>query len=187
MGDYYNILIENCRIHDTKGGGIKVLSVDGADIRNITIQDIEMEHVDMPIFMRLGERRRTYRNAPRQAVGSIDKVTIRNITAVTRSLEESRVSPPAGIFITGTPNHTIGSVTLEDIDITLPGGGTKEHASLVVEEQETEYPEFVLFGPLPAYGLFARHIQRLNTRDLAFKTTSPDMRHEILIDGRTSH
>jgi len=59
-------------------------------VMNITIRDIEMENVDMPIFMRLGERRRTYRNAPRQPVGSIDQVTIRNITAVTRSLEESR-------------------------------------------------------------------------------------------------
>ena len=186
MGDYHNITIEHCRIHDTKGGGIKIFSVDGANIRNITVRDIEMENVDMPIFMRLGERRRTYRNAPQQSVGSIDQVTIRNITAVTRSLEESRVSPPAGVFITGTPNHKIGAVTLENIYITLPGGGTKEHTSLVVEEQETKYPEFSLFGPLPAYGLFARHIQTLNTKNLAFNTTSTDERHKILINGESS-
>ncbi len=183
MGDFENITIEDCIIHDTKGGGIKILSVDGANIRNIRIRNIQMQDVDMPIFIRLGERRRTYRGAPQQVVGSIDDIEISGITATTRSLEQSRVSPSSGILITGTPNHPIGRVLLEDISITLAGGGSTEHQNVIVEEAETKYPEFSFFGVLPSHGLFARHIRELDTRNLHFKLTSPDARPEQIING----
>ncbi|MBK1875293.1 glycoside hydrolase family 28 protein [Pelagicoccus mobilis] len=184
MGDFRDITIENCTIWDTKGGGIKLLSVDGANISNINIRNISMENVDMPLFIRLGERRRTYRDAPQQPVGSIDNVNITNITAVTRSLDESRVSPPAGVFITGTPNHKIGKVSLKNIDITLPGGGTEEHSELYPAEDEKRYPEFSFFEVLPAYGLYARHIQGLETKNMSFTTNSPDARPETLVNGK---
>lgn len=183
MGDFENITIEDCLIHDTKGGGIKILSVDGANIRKIRIRNIEMQDVDMPIFIRLGERRRTYRDAPQQAVGSIDDVEISGISATTRSLDESRVSPSSGILITGTPNHPIGRVLLEDISITLSGGGSPEHQKITVEEAETKYPEFSFFGVLPSHGLYARHIRELDTRDLHFNLTAPDARPERIING----
>ena len=72
-----------------------------------------MNNVDMPLFIRLGERLLTYRDAPVQPVGSINNITIKNIKATTRSLAESRISPPTGIFIVGTQNHPIGRVRLK--------------------------------------------------------------------------
>ena len=180
MGDFYNIDIRDCKIYDNKGGGIKILSVDGANIHDITIENIEMDNVDMPIFVRLGERLKTYRTAKKQAVGSIDNVVIKNITATTRSIENSRVSPPSGILITGTPNHKIGNIKLENITITLPGGGKKEDITDVPED-EKRYPEFSFFKVLPAYGLYARHITDLNTSNISFKINSPDQRTESVV------
>ena len=180
MGDFYNIDIRDCKIYDNKGGGIKILSVDGANIHDITIENIEMDNVDMPIFVRLGERLKTYRTAKKQAVGTINNVLIKNITATTRSLEESRVSPPSGILITGTPNHKIGNLKLENINITLPGGGKKDDG-LNVPEDETRYPEFSFFKVLPAYGLYARHIEDLKISNVNFKVNSPDQRSKSLI------
>ena len=178
MGDFHDISLEKIRIHDTRGGGIKILSVDGANIRNINIRDIVMEDVDMPIFIRLGERLRTYRDAPAQPVGSINDVNLSRITATTRSLDESRVNPPAGIFITGTPNHPIGLITLRDIEITLPGGGKASDAIREVEEAIDRYPEFSFFDVLPAHGLYARHVNSLMTANVTFKLTAPDARPE---------
>lgn len=178
MGDFHDISLEKIRIHDTRGGGIKILSVDGANIRNINIRDIVMENVDMPIFIRLGERLRTYRDAPVQPVGSISDVNISRVTATTRSLDESRVNPPAGIFITGTPDHPIGMITLRDIEITLPGGGSASDAVREVEEAIDRYPEFSFFDVLPAHGLFARHVTSLMTANVTFKLTAPDARPE---------
>ncbi|WP_029665073.1 glycoside hydrolase family 28 protein [Cellulophaga baltica] len=180
MGDFYNVAIRDCTIYDTKGGGIKILSVDGANIHDITIEDITMTDVDMPIFIRLGERLNNYRNAEKQAVGSIDKVLIKNIQASTRSTKNSRVAPPSGILITGTPNHKIGRLTLKQIAITLPGGGVLSDISEVPED-ETRYPEFSFFKVLPAYGMYARHIKELQMEALTFKTILPEQRPELLI------
>ncbi|MGY6649752.1 glycoside hydrolase family 28 protein [Wenyingzhuangia sp. IMCC45574] len=182
MGDFKNITIQDCFIHDTTGGGIKMLSVDGANIDNVLIENIRMENVEMPIFIRLGERRLVYRNAARKPVGSINNVTIRNVKAVVRSLENCRIKPTTGFFFTGTPNHKIGHVTLENINITLPGGGTKEDASIVVPENETQYPEFTKLGATPAYGMFARHIEKLETKNIVFNLSSKEERKEVVLE-----
>ncbi|MUH35521.1 glycoside hydrolase family 28 protein [Zobellia amurskyensis] len=181
MGDFKNISIKNCFIHDTRGGGIKILSADGANIDNILIDNITMENVEMPIFIRLGERRLVYRDAPRQPVGSIDHVTISNITATTRKKDDFRLSPTSGFFFTGTPNHKIGQVKLENIKITLPGGGTEKDAEIVVPENETDYPEFTKLGAVPAYGMYARHITGLDTKNISFTLNSEDKRKEIVL------
>lgn len=182
MGDFRNILVKNCLVHDTRGGGIKILSVDGAEISNIKIDSIRMENVDMPLFIRLGERLRTYRDAPQQHVGTIKDVSISNVTATTWGLKESRVSPPSGIFITGTPNHKIEEIKLRNISIHLPGGGTKLQASSIVEEQEKRYPEFNFFGVLPAYGIMARHIQNLTAENISFTLDTADQRHPVIFN-----
>lgn len=181
MGDFYNIDIRDCKIHDNKGGGIKLLSMDGANIYNIVIDNIEMENVDMPIFIRLGERLRTYRDVEQRPVGSINNVVISNIKATTMGLKNSRVSPPAGILITGTPNHKIGSLQLKNIDIQLPGGGLTTHV-VEVPEDETRYPEFSFFGVLPAYGMYARHIEKLESTNVNFKVLGKDEREEIILE-----
>lgn len=183
MGDFKNITVKDCFIHNTRGGGIKILSVDGANIDNVLIEDIIMENVEMPIFIRLGERGLTYRDAHKNPVGSINNVTIKNIKATTRALSESRVKPSSGVFITGTPNHKIGAVNLKNIKITLPGGGTIEDAQIVVPENETQYPEFTMLGATPAYGLFGRHIDKLKVKKMKFTLTAPDKRQKtVLLD-----
>lgn len=179
LGDFRNITIRNCTIYDNKGGGIKILSVDGSNIENIVIDSIRMENVDMPIFVRLGERLLAYRDAESRPVGSIKDVRISNVQAKARSLADSRIVPPCGIFITGTPEHKIESISLKNIHIILPGGGKPEDAKKVVPENEQKYPEYTMFdGCLPAYGLFARHIQSLETVNVQFELLASDARPE---------
>lgn len=179
MGDFHHIDVRDCSIYDTKGGGIKILSVDGADIHDVTIENIDMQNVDMPIFVRLGERLRTYRGAPQQQVGSIDGVAIRNIRAVTRSVDESRVKAPSGVFITGTPNHKIGAITLENIVIDIEGAGDVGKLD-PVEEMEYKYPEFSFFKVLPAYGVYGRHIQKIKIDNVLVNLLAPDSRKESI-------
>jgi hypothetical protein len=179
MGDFQDITVRNCLIHDTRGGGIKILSVDGARISKIMIDSIEMENVDMPVFIRLGARLRSYRDAPPKDVGSIRDVTISNVVARSRSLDESKVSPPAGIFITGIPGHRIGRIRLENFRIELPGGGTRAHAGIIVPEDETRYPEFTYFGILPASVMYARHVDTLTLSHVDMVLLAEDEREKI--------
>lgn len=176
MGDYRNIRVSNCEIYDTRGGGIKVLTVDGSNIFDVRFSKINMVNTEMPIFVRLGERLRTYRDAEQRPVGSIDELYFTGITASARSPKESRVSAPAGIFITGTPNARIGRVVMQGITMTLPGGGTAEDAKRIIPEDETRYPEFSFFGIQPASGIHARHIERLEVKSTKFIFTGSDER-----------
>ncbi|MBT2161376.1 glycoside hydrolase family 28 protein [Zobellia barbeyronii] len=187
MGDMYNIDIKNCQIYDTKGGGIKILSVDGANIHDVTIDGIQMDRVDMPIFIRLGERLRTYRDAEKQAVGSITNVVIKNIKGNARVLDSSRVKPPSGILITGTPDHKVGKITLENIELELPGGGSEEDTMAKVVEDVERYPEFSFFKILPAYGLYGRHIESIQTNNVVFTLNGDDKREsQVLVDTNTT-
>lgn len=178
MGDYRNIIIRDCHIYDTEGGGIKMLSVDGANIDNVLIENITMDNVEMPLFMRLGERGLTYRGVKKLPVGSIKNVTIRNIQASVRELEECRLKPTSAIYLTGTPNHKIGNIKLENISIELPGGGQPNDAKIIVPENELQYPEYVHLGVTPAYGIYGRHIESLEVDDITFKLRYKDLRKE---------
>ncbi|GAB3658850.1 hypothetical protein GCM10028791_32050 [Echinicola sediminis] len=182
MGDFYDISIQDCQIRDTRGGGIKILSVDGANISNINISNITMSQTEMPVFIRLGERLRTYREAPKQQVGSIDGISIRNLKATTRSQEASRINPPSAIFITGTKGHRIGHIKLKNITIQVPGGGKETHRNRTVDEMPERYPEFSFFGVLPAYGMMARHVGLMEVSNVDFSVQGADKRKAILLE-----
>ncbi|MFR9650875.1 MAG: glycosyl hydrolase family 28 protein [Rikenellaceae bacterium] len=187
MGDFRNIKVEDCYVYDTHGGGIKVLSMDGSNIYNVRINKVEMVNVDMPIFIRLGERLRTYRKDDiKQPIGSIDRLYINNIKATQMPCDDSRVNPPSGIIISGTPNARIGNVYLNNIDITVPGGGTSEMKSIVVDEQPEKYPEFTHFGVQPAYGFNARHADSLVMKSVSIKLAGEDGRDFMKLEDINS-
>jgi hypothetical protein len=39
-----------------------------------------------------------------------------------------------------------------------------------------------MFGPLPAYGLYCRHVEDLTLRNVQLDTRRPDLRHAVLAD-----
>lgn len=176
MAAFENIKISGCHIYDTKNGGIKLLSVDGARIRNVEISDISMENVRTPMLFRLGSRLSVFRKGEsRQQTGSLDQVTVRNVKAI--AADDAQLMPPTGILITGVPGHDITNLKLENIEITLAGGGTVEDAKQVVPEAIDQYPEVKTFGPkIPAYGLWARHVKGLKLINLRFNLKSKDLR-----------
>lgn len=51
-----------------------------------------------------------------------------------------------------------------------------------VPEMQEQYPEPSNFGILPAYGLYARHIDGLKLIDVTFSTVVEDQRHAVVLD-----
>ncbi len=177
MAAFENIAISDCYIYDTNNGGIKLLTVDGAHLRNVTISDIEMVNVKTPMLFRLGSRLSVFRKGKdvQQTTGTLDRVTIRNVKA--KAAANAQLMPPSGILITGVPGHTITNLTLENISIVLAGGGTAEHARQQVPEAVDKYPEVKTFGPLvPAYGIWARHVKGLKLNNISFSLDGNDLR-----------
>lgn len=186
MTPFENIKISDCYIYETNNGGIKLLTVDGAHLRNIEITGITMVDVKTPILLRLGSRLNVFRKGKdtQQPTGTFENVTIKNVKA--QASANAQLKPPSGILITGVPGHYITNVTLENIEINLAGGGNAEHARQVVPEAIDKYPEVKTFGPLvPAYGVWARHVKGLKLINVTFTLDSNDLRPAFVCeDGK---
>jgi len=171
IGGFENIKISNCRITNTKLAGIALNAVDGGDLRNVEISDVTMDGVAAPISIRLGARLKTFREGdqPRPTPGKLRDVTIKNVSA--KNIEM------IGIIINGVPGFPVEALTLENIRLELPGGGTAEAAQVRLPEKEKAYPEFNMFGKtLPAYGIYARHVRGVKFINVRLNPLKPDAR-----------
>ena len=90
--------------------------------------------------------------------------------------------------IVGIPGYPVQDVTLENINIQFGGRANKEIAFIpldkisTIPENEAGYPEFSMFGELPAWGFYIRHAEgiKLNNIRLAFK--EDDFRPAFVMD-----
>lgn len=155
--------------------GIAVEVVDGGICENVSISNITMRDVQTPIFVRLGRR-----GDPTFPEGSYMKgITISGVNAVCESLMSSS--------ITGVPGLYPENITLSDINITAPGGGTSEMADMVVPEAEKKYPENRQFGyTLPAAGLYVRHARNVTLSNVRFHFRKKDDR-PLIVTGDCSN
>ena len=170
-GGFRNIAITNCVFEYCRGLALE--SVDGALMEDITISNITMRDiVNAPIFIRLGAR---LRGPDNPKPGTARRIRIDNLVA-------HNVTAEAGILIAGLADAPVEDLSLSHIFIDYAGGGTKEQAARVVPELADEYPEPSRFGVLPAWGLWARHVQNLATDHVEFRAAAADLRPVALLD-----
>jgi hypothetical protein len=120
-----------------------------------------------PIFLRLGARLRGPKE--KTTVGTLRRVVISNVVVY-------NADPKYSSIISGIPGHPIEDVQLSNIRIYSRGGGTKQQAALDPPEKEDAYPEPTMFGELPAYGFFIRHVKGLEMRDINVSFLNEDQR-----------
>jgi hypothetical protein len=61
-------------------------------------------------------------------------------------------------------------------------GGQQAAVALDVPEHEAKYPEATMFGALPSYGLYARHVDGLLLAGLQTRWEAPDVRPSLIFD-----
>jgi len=170
-GGFKNVTISNCVFDYSRGLALE--TVDGGLLEDVTITNITMRDVvNSPIFIRLGSRNR----APKEATtfGELRRVIISNIVAY-------NVEPKYASIISGIPDHPIDDLRLSNIRIYYKGGGTREQAALAPPENETDYPEPVMFGEMPAYGFFIRHVKALTMSDVEMSFIKDDARPAFVL------
>ena len=171
-GGFKNITIDNCVFDYSRGLALE--SVDGALLEDVTISNITMRDIsNCPIFLRLGGR---MRGPSGPAIGELRRVKISNIVVY-------NAEPRYASIISGIPGHDIQDVTLNNIRIYYRGGGTKDQAALQPPEKETDYPEPTMFGEIPAYGFFIRHVNGLNMRGVSVGYLKDEARPAFVISA----
>jgi polygalacturonase len=174
-GGFKNITIDNCVFDYSRGLALE--SVDGALLEDVTISNITMRDVsNCPIFLRLGSRMRGPSGPP---VGALRRVKLSNIIAY-------NADPRYASIISGIPGHDIEDVTLDNIRIYYKGGGSQTQAALQPPEKENDYPEPSMFGEIPAYGFFIRHVRGLEMNSVSVSYLKDDARAPFIInDGKS--
>jgi hypothetical protein len=172
-GGFRNVTIRDITVYDTYRSAIALESVDGGTLEDIDIRDITARNTGNAIFIRLGHRR------PNVPPGIIRHITIRDVTVDVPADKPDRgyetegpaLRYPHNLFpssITGLPGHPVEDVTLENIRIIYHG---KDDPALdryqrdslnQVPENEKDYPEFSMFGELPAWGFYVRHAKDIH-------------------------
>jgi len=158
-GGFENIAISNCTVSDTRLAGLAIEMVDGGALDGVTVSNVLMRGVGAPIFIRLGDRGRPFvEGGARAGVGRLRNISISGVQA--------DGAGPTGCAIAGLSGHEIENVTLDNIRLSFAGGGAASDALREVPEKADAYPEFSMFGKLPAYGFYCRHVKDLRLRDV---------------------
>ncbi|MFX0103390.1 MAG: glycoside hydrolase family 28 protein [Candidatus Hodarchaeota archaeon] len=173
-GDFTDIAISNCSFHRrpldrNPIGGVCIESVDGANINRISASNITMDGINCPVFIRLGNRGRAQKQP---TPGTLKNVLISNIVATDASIP---------CIVAGIPGHAVKNIKLWDILIEYQKRAfeyvKKIPDSIDIPEAEGNYPDPRMFGALPSWGFYTRHVANISVDGLQLITAG------VAIDG----
>lgn len=168
-GDFRRIRVAGCRFERSRGLAIE--SVDGGTIEDVRVSDATMDEVTTaPVFLRLGAR---LRGPEGTTPGAIRGVAIEGLCA-------TGIDPRFAATIAGIPGHRIEDVRLSDVALHYAGG--IDTVPPDPPELDDAYPEPSMFGPTPAWGLWARHVRGLDVRGLTLSRDAQDRRPGVRLD-----
>jgi glycerophosphoryl diester phosphodiesterase len=191
-GAFRRIHISDISVFDTFRSAIAIESVDGAAIDSVTVEHVRAFNTGNPIFIRLGHR-------GSERVGSVRHILIRDMVCEVpfgrpdidydlRGPEVDFFHNPFPSSICGIPGHPIEDVRLEDIQLVYPGRASKAMAYMPlwrahdVPERIDQYPEFTMFGELPAWGFYLRHVSGLTLSNVRLSLKAEDFRPAFVLE-----
>jgi hypothetical protein len=152
------------RIDERIIAAIDILIADGGSMEGVTISNISVRNARVPFWIRL-QNRLGHNETP--MVSYLRSIMISNIQAF-----QAEITPS----ILGIPGYPVEDVTLRNIRIQTDEQGKAEWEKNVPEEREHKYPEAPLFGRMPVFGLYCRHVKNLNISDFDMVSTQNDPR-----------
>lgn len=181
LGDFESITVTNCTFTNISDSGFKIQMNEGAEMKNMVFSNIVMKNVPRPIFMTFCQQKASV-DAPDEMfpMKAMHHFSFNNII-----IDNGELDKNSAIFITGMPDNYITDIQLSDIQMVMPGGGTKADANktdlneYTLEVLDGWWPEFSLVGTLPASGIYMRHVKDLYMSNVHLKTISNDERPAI--------
>ena len=175
----------NFLLRDRENGAgissIAVECVDGGIVEHVVFRDIEIDGVGVPIFVRGGMRTGRSCGTPPNDKYVIRDILIENV--------RGRWSSATANSISGVEGCRVSNVMLKNVHLHGPGAGDCEaEKTRPVPERPGSYPEANLFRcMLPAYGLWARHVDDLALDNVTFTLDegTSDSRDAVVTDDVT--
>lgn len=192
-GIFQDVHIINNKVFNTYRSAIALEAVDGGTVENISVDGLDVYNTGNLIFLRIGER-------VTGKIGRLENVQFSNIHAEIAPnkpdegyeyegpIEDMPRNISPAIVIAGLPGANISDISFKKITINHPGGGNPFFAKVPLDslnkisELPKNYPEFSMFGELPAWAIFARHADRLQFDNMDLSCQKDDFRVPIVLD-----
>ena len=187
FGPFGNICFDHVSVSHYKEAAMAVVSVDGSAISNVMFTGITLDTVGAPFYVMLGNRY-TSPGTLLHGPGSIGHLRFEHILG-------SSISQPWGSSISGTKftdttgTHLLQIFDVEFRDVALQLQGTTTAPLLPVPEYDGsktatpnggQYPHPQLWGELPAWGLFLRHVDQVSFDGIDASVDGGDTRAEVI-------
>lgn len=160
--------------------GISWEIVDGGVAENVYARNIQISRADSPLFLRLGDRGRVRPEQSRPPPGRLRRIVYAGISGEDNG---SR-----GSYFMGLPERHIEDVALRDVDLAVGATDRPIPKQESIAEMRDLYPDaHMIADAVPAYGLWARHIDGLTLLRVRFAPRGPDARPMIVADLDTEN
>jgi hypothetical protein len=206
---FRKIHANNLTVDNTRRSAIALECVDGGVLKDVLVENVHGTNTGNAIFLRLGHRNT---DGP---VGELQDVVIRNVnveitTNLSRAYPEINLPPPVLTALTsaasppskpiedicpslivGLPGYPVRNVRLENITIIYQGADVPYPNCLLpaqldmVPELPPQYPEFWMFGEMPAWGFYMRHAEGIQFSNVKLVLQEADLRAAVVFDDVT--
>src|SRR5262249_494508 len=175
-GGFNNALIQDCYVKNATYAAMVVMSRNGADVGNINFSRLEFSNCGAAFFVFLGQQ-------PGHPDGDVDKLgTINNVhfTDILCSVDNT-TSNKWGSNITGqiysNVTYPITNLFFTNCNVTFKGGDNSIPGN-PPEWDSAQYPEVSMWGDLPAYGYWMRHVTGVTFTNCVSRLNGSDARPE---------
>ena len=190
---FRRIRASDLEVFDTYRSVVALESVDGGVLEDIEISRVKARNTGNAIFIRIGQRNQD------KPPGTVRNILLSDISVQVPSGRPDEgyehpgppIKVPANLIpssIAGLPNHPIENVVLRNIEITYGGGARRDVAEVPltglasVPEKRANYPEFSMFGELPAWGFYLRHAKSIRFENVTLRFEKHDFRSAFVAD-----
>jgi len=186
-GEFRRVLVRNLEVGGPSSGmralnrrraesAISWEVVDGGVVEDVVVSHVNIVRADSPLFLRLGDRGRTYPGQPHPAPGKLHRIVYDQITGHDNGAR--------GSYFIGIPNKSIEDVVIRDLRLKVGATHAPVPDEAAIPELVGDYPDAHMIGALsPAYGLWARHVQRLALIRVAFVPDASDPRPMLKMEA----
>lgn len=202
-GGFYNIVIDNIDVRETRITAIAIESVDGAIIDGLTLKNMHIRNAGAPLFIHLGLR---MRGPEGREIGRIRNITLENILAegpyepweaIAWNMKTHHegdtlqypwdftsnhvYGPQLTSNVCGLPEIPLENIVLRNVKFIVEGNVFEWRRD--VPDNANGYPEVHIYGrPLPAKGIYFRHINGLTLENVTVESYKPDGREAFVFE-----
>lgn len=178
-GAFRDVRVEDVYVKDVQYAAMAVESRQGADVARVAFRRVEFANAGAAFFVYLAQQDTTHPEGDVPRLGSMTGVSFTDVLGRTASWMNS---PHQGSLITG---HVFQGVTSRITDLSFTRvavsfvGGRASVPGDPPEAMPNQYPESNMFGDLPAWGYFLRHVDGVRFEGARTIVATPDARPPI--------